>query len=293
MINTYDFQIEHPKEFSQLAVKDSLFLLYRCPQVDKKVKVFTHHNKIMFVLEGKKMIHHRKKTWVLADGQCCMWKKSACQHERFNEVEWEVLCFYMPDIFLQKVFKEYRQHLPVKALPAPTPDILLDIHVNETTRAFFYSIIPYFKQLPPPAESLLELKFKELLFNLLSDPANKPLLAYVSSMSDATKPLLEEIMEANYTFNLSLAEFAKLSHRSLAAFKREFIQTYHTTPGKWLVQKRLAYASLLLEESNKNINEITDECGFESTTHFSRVFKEKYGMSPLQYRKNKFAYQVA
>jgi hypothetical protein len=67
MINTYDFQIEHPEEFSQLAVKDSLILDYRCPQVDRKVIVYTHHNKIMFVLGGKKMIHHRKKTWLLAD----------------------------------------------------------------------------------------------------------------------------------------------------------------------------------------------------------------------------------
>jgi transcriptional regulator GlxA family with amidase domain len=39
----------------------------------------------------------------------------------------------------------------------------------------------------------------------------------------------------------------------------------------------------------KKINDITLDCGFENATHFSHVFKEKYGMPPLHYRKNKLA----
>jgi len=65
MINTYDFQVEHPEMFSQLAIKDLLFLYYKCPQEEKKINLYTHFNKIIFVLEGKKMIHHREKSWLL------------------------------------------------------------------------------------------------------------------------------------------------------------------------------------------------------------------------------------
>ncbi|MEB2776776.1 AraC family transcriptional regulator [Algoriphagus sp. D3-2-R+10] len=234
-----------------------------------------------------KKIYHREKSWLLTEGKAILLKKTAYHQERFTEAEWEVLCFYIPDGFMQQTFKEYRAFLPMKNLPPPSSEILLEINVSKSTRAFFYSVIPYFTQQPPPAESLLELKFKELLFTIFSNPANKALLSYVSSISERSKPSLPEIMEANYTFNLSLAELARLSHRSLATFKREFSQLYHTSPGKWLLQKRLVYASHLLETSAKNINEITDECGFESATHFSRVFKERYGMPPLQYRKNK------
>lgn len=289
MINTYDFQVEHPAEFSQLAVKDLLFLYYRCPQVERKVNLFTHHNKIMFVLDGKKMIHHREKSWLLTGGKSFLLKKTAYQQERFNEIEWELICFYIPDSFFQQFFKEHRSLLPLKSVSAPFSDILFEINVSETTRAFFYSIIPYFTQQPAPSENLLELKFKELLFHILTNPANKGLLAYVQNMSENQKPSLPEIMEANYTFNLSISEFARLAQRSLAAFKREFTQYYHTTPGKWLVQKRLEYAEHLLETSKKNINEITDEAGFENATHFSRVFKEKFGLSPLLYRKKNTA----
>ena len=285
MINTFDFQVEHPEIFSQLAVKDLLFLYYRCPQEEKKINLYTHFNKIIFVLEGKKMIHHRDKSWLLTNEKAVFIKKTAYNQERFWEVDWEVLCFYCPDNYLRQVFKEYRLHLPLKEIPLPSNDRLLEINVSEITRVFFYSIVPYFKQKPQPSEDLLALKFKELIFSILSNPANANLLSYVNSIIDQHKPHILEVMEANFTFNLSMAEFARLSQRSLASFKRDFNGTYHITPGKWLLQKRLEYAQHLLNTSQKNVNEIAAESGFESATHFSRVFKEKFGLAPFQYRK--------
>jgi transcriptional regulator GlxA family with amidase domain len=84
---------------------------------------------------------------------------------------------------------------------------------------------------------------------------------------------------------LANEEFARIAQRSIATFKREFHEYYHTTPGKWLTQKRLEYAKNLLDTSKKNVSEIVDESGFENLTHFSRIFKEKYGLSPIYYRK--------
>lgn len=98
-------------------------------------------------------------------------------------------------------------------------------------------MLPYFTQQPPPPEALLELKCRELIFNIFSSPENAGILSYLTSVRDLSKPLLSEVMEANYTYNLSLKEFARISQRSLTAFKNEFNKTFNTTPGKWLVQK--------------------------------------------------------
>ena len=48
---------------------------------------------------------------------------------------------------------------------------------------------------------------------------------------------------------LRLEEYAKLCHRSLSSFKREFQSHFSESPGKWLLQKRLEYASSLLRNS--------------------------------------------
>lgn len=284
MNNTYDYSVSHPEYFKQLAVKDLLFLHYICPQIEKYVYLYTHFNQISFTLGGNKVFHQGYRSWKMTDNTSIFARKTAYKQEIGTE-GWEILSFYFPDSYLQNFFMENRQHLPLKNLPDPPGDMFIEIGINEVTRAFFYSIVPYFSQEIPPPENLLELKFKELLFNILTNPSNGSLLAYISSLSDQHKPPLPAIMEANFNFNLSLTEFARIAQRSLASFKRDFIEMYHISPGKWLSQKRLDHAKLLLDTSKKNVNEIAYDSGFESVTHFSRVFKEKFGSSPLQYRK--------
>ena len=285
MYNNFEYIVTHPEIIKQLAVKDMLFAYYRCPQVEKQVNLFLNYNLITYTFRGKKTFRHRDKTWTLTDNSCIFVRKTAFNQERDDMVGWEVLAFYFQDNFLQQVFREYRQYLPLKNLPPPPTDMLIEINLTETTSAFFYGMVPYFSQKIPPSESLLELKFKELLFNIFSDPANANLLAYVNSIDNQYKTPVWQVMEANYTFNLAIEEFAHIAQRSVTAFKREFYEYYHTTPGKWLTQKRLEYARYLLDTSKKNVSEIADESGFENLTHFSRIFKEKYGLSPLQHRK--------
>ncbi|HEX5153258.1 MAG TPA: AraC family transcriptional regulator [Parafilimonas sp.] len=285
MYDNYQFIVTHPDIIKQLAVKDMLFAYYKCPQVEKQVNLFLNYNLITYTFRGKKTFHHREKTWTLKDNSCVFVRKTAFNQERDDMVGWEVLAFYFQDNFLQQVFREYRQYLPLKNLPPPPADMLFEINVNETTSTFFYGMVPYFTQKIPPSENLLELKFKELLFNLFSDPANADLLAYVNSINDQYKTPLWQIMEANYTFNLTIDEFARIAQRSVASFKREFHEYYHTSPGKWLTNKRLEYAKQLLDISKKNVSEIAYASGFENLSHFSRIFRERYGLSPLQHRR--------
>jgi len=285
MNNTYDFRVARTDIIKHLTVKDMLFVYYKCPQVDKVVDVFSHYNEIAFTLSGKKTLHHREKSWTLTNNTSLFIRRAAYTAEKYDFEGWEILAFCFQDDFLRQVFKEYRQYLPLKNLPPPPSDMLIDINVNETTRAFFYGMVPYFSQKIPPSESLLELKFKELLFNIFSDPANADLLAYINSIDDQYKTPLWQVMEANYTFNLAIEEFARIAQRSVTAFKREFQEYYHTSPGKWCTYKRLEYAKLLLGASKKNVSEVAYTSGFENLSHFSRIFKEKYHLSPLQYRR--------
>ena len=284
MDNAYDFRITHPEVIKQLSVRDMLIAYYKCPQVDKVIHVLSHYNEIAYTLSGKKILRHREKSWELSEDKSLFIRRTAYTAEKYDFEGWEILAFCFQDDFLQQVFREYKPYLPLKKLPTPPADMLIDICVNDTTRTFFYGMIPYFSQQIPPSETLLELKFKELLFNIFADPSNATLLAYINSIVDQHKTPLWQVMEANYTYNLSIEEFARIAQRSVAAFKREFQEYYHTSPGKWLTSKRLEYAKQLLDLSKKNISEIADASGFENLSHFSRIFKEKYGLAPLQHR---------
>ncbi len=169
-------------------------------------------------------------------------------------------------------------------LPEAGVEHVLPLDVNELSKSFFFSMLPYFTQAPPPPENLLELKFKELILSLLSNKKNERFLSYLNNLSNDKNPSMEEVMQNNYAFKLTLAEYAKLTCKSIPTFKRDFKKIFKDTPAKWVMKKRLNLATELLENTPLSIGEISFECGFENQTHFSRVFKEKLGVSPLQFR---------
>lgn len=94
-------------------------------------------------------------------------------------------------------------------------------------------------------------------------------------------------MESNYYYDLKISEFADIANRSVATFRREFKEHYHSSPGRWLTNRRLERASVILQTTQKTISEITLDCGFKNVSHFSRIFKQKFNLSPTKYRKLK------
>ena len=47
----------------------------------------------------------------------------------------------------------------------------------------------------------------------------------------------------------------------------------------------ISYAAWLLIHSEVSIGEIIDKCGYQNKTYFYRVFRNRFGQSPMEYRK--------
>lgn len=53
----------------------------------------------------------------------------------------------------------------------------------------------------------------------------------------------------------------------------------------YIKQSRLSHAQVLLRDPEKSIGDIVLMCGFESASYFTKLFKEKFGMTPSDYKK--------
>ena len=53
----------------------------------------------------------------------------------------------------------------------------------------------------------------------------------------------------------------------------------------YIKQSKLAHAQILLKDPEKSIGDIVLMCGFESASYFTKLFKEKFGMTPSEYKK--------
>jgi AraC family transcriptional regulator, exoenzyme S synthesis regulatory protein ExsA len=286
MINLYQALKSYPSFSRQLVCKGMLFTNYDCPQTSDKEKFYVECSYIAYVISGRRIFHKNSKSWELKEGSCVFVKKGAHISEKPLQEGWCVMVFFVPDHFMKQLLNDNRNSLSVVNLPAADEDMVLPLDVDELSKAFFFSMLPYFEQTPAPPESLLELKFKELVLSLLSNKKNNRFLSYLSGLNNEANPSLVEVMQNNFGFNLTLEQYAKLACKSVPTFKREFKKTFNDTPAKWVLRKKLTLATELLENTSMTVGEICYECGFENQTHFSRVFKEKTGASPLKFRTN-------
>lgn len=94
-----------------------------------------------------------------------------------------------------------------------------------------------------------------------------------------------DYIELHYKENLLAAEVAKQVGLSREHFSRIFREYTGVTFKKFLTSLRLVVAYRLLITTNLSTLEIALSAGFPDVKSFSRHFKERYGLSPGEYRK--------
>ena len=260
---------------------------------EKMQDLWSQQNYIQYILTGKKAFHTPGCSWLMKGGDAFFVKKGATIVEKFFEEPLCIITFFIPDSYLQSFMREGHSVKATSALMKPKNQLLIPLRVNNIMTAYFDSLIPYFFSDTKPKEDLLELKFRELLLNILDNPENMDLQNYLLHLLSPQYDPLQQVMEANCLYNLSLEDYAKMLNLSLSSFKRHFISVYKTTPGHWLQEQKLNHAYKLLVTTDKPVTDISFESGFEDSTHFSHLFKKRFGLSPLKYRKENEASQIS
>jgi len=99
----------------------------------------------------------------------------------------------------------------------------------------------------------------------------------------AVKKAIEYIAD-NYQNRLSLFEIANETHYSPYHFLRLFKRHTGRTPFGFLLDLKIERAKDMLKKTDCTISQVCDLCGFGSLSYFSRVFKERTGLPPSQFK---------
>ncbi len=107
----------------------------------------------------------------------------------------------------------------------------------------------------------------------------------VLGSTDPEKELMERQIRDYIFSGITLEEFAQKNNRSLTSFKKKFKAYFNESPHRWVVRQRLMHARLGLISTNKAVAQIGVECRFPNTSHFIKLFRKEFGMTPAQYRR--------
>lgn len=123
------------------------------------------------------------------------------------------------------------------------------------------------------------------LLNCHLSPAVPQLSSKSQRDAQRIKAMLSCIHD-RYGNELTTAAIAASASVSESECLRCFRSTIGTAPIRYLKRYRLQQAARLLTESREKISDIAVRCGFQDMSYFTRVFRENFGCTPTEYRKN-------
>lgn len=97
-------------------------------------------------------------------------------------------------------------------------------------------------------------------------------------------PALEYIRE-NICEPIKLSELAEVLYVSKEHMIRLFKATTGKTPMEYITDSKIQKAMSMLEENICSASEISEKLSFANPSHFSKIFRQKLGMTPSEYRK--------
>lgn len=208
------------------------------------------------------------------------------------------ICFYdahgpatldFPERFRMKVFL-----VPYESLGLDAADVarLAGMPVPRVSRLGSL-LSPFLSELADTASSSLP-PVGELLawnaVNVLATLATERLGRDATATPDARTPLRTRILEfidLHLTDEDLSPETIAGAHHISARYLHRLFQDEGTTVGRWIQRRRLEECRrdlMIRARGGRTIAAVANRWGFMSATHFSRVFRAAYGMSPSEWR---------
>ena len=214
--------------FQSLKIQDMTFVAYRSDVYPLRNEVFFEEDAVIFVLEGEKRFINPQQEAHVQRGNVLFIRRGYYLMNESIDLSYRSLVFF----FNEKLLKEFvAQHLSIFSnteMPIIENGGLLVLESNPTFDQFAESILPYFQIQTPYLNQFLRLKFQELLLHLLETDQSRQLQSVLMSIYKGQKADLTFLMNNYYQKPLSISELARLSGRSLSAFKRDFQEQFNT-----------------------------------------------------------------
>lgn len=252
--------------------------VYSCSfEQHRSYEQFVPYHVLAFQFSGETHIQHQNGKLILKKNKIILAQKNqlikSIKIPARNE-SYKSISVILTDAALQ----EYAKDNSIHENKNYTGEKNILLKPDELLKSYFQSLLSYVEQFEKINKKLAAIKTNEAIELLLR--LNPSFKSFLFDFSEPYKMDLEKFMLQNFHYNVPIEHFAKLTGRSLAAFKRDFNHIFQTSPRKWLQEKRLVEAYHLIQHKKRKPTEVYLEIGFENLSHFYTSFKQKFGVTP-------------
>ena len=160
-------------------------------------------------------------------------------------------------------------------------------HMQASIQSYFVNLLEEYNRKSPYRDFRLQCILCELLLAILE--YRLPEENTSSHETPLTLPIMEAVyyMETHYAEALTIEKVAGISNYSVAYFSRLFQKQLGKSYSEYLSHIRIKNVSRLLLNTDKSITEIAIETGYQYPGNLSAAFRQKTGLSPQQFRRQR------
>ena len=219
----------------------------------------------LVLITGSKLVH--------------VWEQGSCPEQDIHEITVHIT----PDIFRsslmdKRAFASIRRMLeraqhglafPEAAIQIVHEDIINLAHSSDS----FASVI-----------RLFNLLHRLSLVEDATELSSSSFIQAKDGSDDERVQQVKNLVAEQYMHAISLQQMADMACMSAESFSRFFHRKTGRTPNRYLIDYRLGIAARLLLNTQMSVSEIGYACGFNTLSHFNRLFREAKGCTPSEFR---------
>jgi AraC-like DNA-binding protein len=93
-----------------------------------------------------------------------------------------------------------------------------------------------------------------------------------------------DLVQQRHHERLAVGDLARAAGLSISQLQREFVRLLGMSPSDYITRVRVLLARRALERGDRAVGAIALDLGFYDQSHFTRVFRQQTGLTPLAYR---------
>lgn len=242
---------------------------------------------IYYLLEGERYYFIKNRTYHVMKGDL-VFIKTYDIHQTMdadNPIHERILINFKEE-FIMNMVKDFPDLDVFSCFHQDINVLRLNVSEQDTVETLLTRMLAENKKNPPGYQTSLKLLLCELLVFINRYIAQNPehRFEYPNPLHKKVSDIVSYI-NTHYMDNVTLEHLSSLFYISSFYLSRVFKNVTGFTFVEYLNSIRIKEAQRLLRESGLKVTTVAERVGYESTTHFGRVFKASTGLSPLQYRK--------
>lgn len=242
------------------------------------VEHFHNQYEMLLVLKGSCTFLHQNHVYSLEPNDICMISPDGVHAMFCTEPYHEHIFLNFTDFYIDPELAYDVKKLWACGKYSPRPE---DVNYF---RELFEELCEYAQNRERFYANYLKTCFDRIFIKMLRTPLQFATHSNQETSAEEISKVIEYVSN-KYSLDITLEQMAEMCHIAPTYFSRLFKKQVGIGFKEFLIFTRLHAAEKMLSTTNYSISYIASECGFNDSNYFSMIFKKRYGLPPLQYRK--------